>query len=83
MEQLFCEYDVWTFKKDTNGRWIWVRYSPDGEALAASRADFEHLCQCVRDAAQRGYRGDISAYEHIGSAEMPEQQGGLDAETES
>ena len=59
MDLPISELDVWTFKKDTNGRWIWLRYSPDGEALAASRADYDELAECVADAKQRGYRGSL------------------------
>ena len=61
MDFPISEYDVWTFKKDTNGRWIWIRYSPDGEALLASRGDYENLADCVLDARGRGYSGDFSA----------------------
>ena len=53
--------DIWSFKKDTNGRWIWVRYSEEGEALLASRADYETLDECLADARQRGYRGDFTS----------------------
>lgn len=57
MESLLSERDGWSFKKDTNGRWIWVRYSPGGEPLSASRADYETFEECVADARLRGYRG--------------------------
>ena len=62
MEPPICDFDVWTFKKDTNGRWIWIRYSPEGEPLTASRADYEDMETCVQDARRRGYRGSISDY---------------------
>lgn len=52
--------DVWTFKKDTNGRWIWVCYSETGEPVYASRGDFETMSECVEDARGRGYTGDFS-----------------------
>ncbi len=51
--------DAWTFKKDTNGRWIWIGYSEDGEALYASRADYDDIHACVEDARARGYRGSV------------------------
>ena len=53
------EIDVWSFKKDTNGRWIWVGYSEEGEAISASRADYESVTDAVADARQRGYTGDF------------------------
>ena len=55
---------IWTFKKDTNGRWIWLRYSPQGEALTASRQDFDYFDECVADARQRGYDGTIEIDGH-------------------
>ena len=55
------QYDVWTFKKDTNGRWIWLRHSPEGEPLVASSADFEEFEECVADARRRGYVGSLPA----------------------
>jgi hypothetical protein len=58
VELLISEFDVWTFKQDTNGSWIWLRYSPDGEPLAASRADYERFDDCVADAQRRGYKGE-------------------------
>ena len=50
---------IWRFKKDTNGRWIWLRHASDGEALTASRQDFEEFDECVADARLRGYDGNI------------------------
>ena len=61
VDALLTEYDVWTFKKDTNGRWIWIRYSPEGEAMAASRADYETLDDCLADARERGYAGHLTS----------------------
>ena len=60
MDLPVTDYDVWSFKKDTNGRWIWLRYSPDGEAMFASRADYETFDECLADARQRGYSGDLA-----------------------
>ena len=76
MEPPISEYDAWSFKKDSNGRWIWIRYSPAGEALTASRADFDEHADCVRDATRRGYRGSVSDYERLlSSALVPEEPG--------
>jgi hypothetical protein len=59
MGQLFSDYDIWTFKKDTNGRWIWLRHAPDGEPLTASSRDYERFEDCVADAKGRGYVGSL------------------------
>ena len=61
MELPFSEYDVWTFKKDTNGRWIWLRQAPDGEALSTSHRDYDELDDCVADAKRGGYKGSFPA----------------------
>jgi len=57
MELLLSDSDKWMFEPDTNGRWIWVRRSPAGEPLTASRANYETLEECVTDARSRGYTG--------------------------
>ena len=51
------EFDLWTFKRDTNGRWIWVRQNRDGVALAASHANYGEVEECLADARLRGYKG--------------------------
>lgn len=73
MEALFTGFEVWTFKTHSNGRWIWIVYSPDGEPFIASRADFDDIAECVGDATRRGYRGSVSEYvEMFGKSGAPE-----------
>jgi hypothetical protein len=54
--------DRWAFKREKNGRWIWLRYSQDGEALAASDANYETLDNCLSNARLRGYTGPAPAH---------------------
>ena len=61
MQLPLSEFDVWTFKRDANGSWIWLRHSPDGEALIASRRDYVELEDCVADAKCQGYNGLVPA----------------------
>jgi hypothetical protein len=53
-EQL-TELDVWSFKRDGNGRWTWQRRSPGGELLMESRGYFDDLDACQEDAHRHGY----------------------------
>jgi hypothetical protein len=57
MELSLSELDAWTFKKDANGSWIGLRHSPEGEALTASRADYDTFEECIADARRHGYKG--------------------------
>jgi hypothetical protein len=51
----FTDWDVWSFKKDDHGQWIWQRCSPDGDLLVESRSAFEQLEACQEDATRFGY----------------------------
>ncbi|MGZ8265759.1 MAG: hypothetical protein ACXWUI_16615 [Burkholderiales bacterium] len=51
----FTDWDVWSFKKNEQGKWAWQRQSPDGELLMESRGSFEELPQCQDDATRFGY----------------------------
>ena len=53
----FTDFDVWSFKKDEEGKWLWQRTSPDGEVLIAAANSFGTMEECVEDACRRGYRG--------------------------
>jgi hypothetical protein len=51
----FSDWDVWSFKKNEEDRWIWRRQSPDGALLMESRGSFGELVQCQEDATRFGY----------------------------
>ncbi len=51
--------ETWRFKTDTNGRWIWLRYSAGGVPLATSRANYAKLQDCIADAEAAGYCGTL------------------------
>jgi hypothetical protein len=51
----FTDWDVWSFKKNADGQWIWQRHSPDGELVVESRSSFGELAQCQEDAKRFGY----------------------------
>ena len=51
----FTDWDVWSFRKNDNERWIWQRHSPDGDLLVESRSSFEQLDLCREDARRFGY----------------------------
>jgi hypothetical protein len=51
----FTDFDVWSFKKNASGQWIWQRHSPDGELLIESRGSFAELLPCQEDATRFGY----------------------------
>ena len=51
----FSDWDIWSFKKNDGGQWIWQRHSPDGELLVESRSAFEQLEACQGDATRFGY----------------------------
>jgi hypothetical protein len=51
----FTNWDVWSFKKNAEGQWVWQRHSPDGDLLVESRGSFEELAQCQEDATRFGY----------------------------
>jgi hypothetical protein len=51
----FSDWDVWSFKKNGNGQWIWQRHSPDGELLVESRGSFDAMDSCREDATRFGY----------------------------
>jgi hypothetical protein len=56
----FTDYDVWSFKKDDDGRWTWRRESPDGELLVQARSSFDVFEACVEDAGRFGYSGALT-----------------------
>ena len=51
----FSDWDVWSFKKNDDGAWIWQRHSPDGDLLMASRGSFDEMDRCREDATRFGY----------------------------
>jgi hypothetical protein len=51
----FSDWDVWSFRKNDRGEWIWQRHSPDGELLIESRSSFDELPHCQEDATRFGY----------------------------
>jgi hypothetical protein len=51
----FTDWDVWSFKKNASGQWIWQRHSPDGELLIESRGSFDEMDLCREDATRFGY----------------------------
>jgi hypothetical protein len=53
--------DVWSFKKDFQGHWMWQRESLHHELLEQARLPFKELEECVADARRRGYTGSLSA----------------------
>lgn len=53
----FTDFDVWTFRKDSDERWVWQRISPEGEVLISAVTPFATMHECVEDARRRGYRG--------------------------
>ena len=39
----FTDFDVWAFKRDEEGKWLWQRTSPDGEVLIAAANAFSSM----------------------------------------
>ena len=49
------DLDAWSFSKDEEGRWRWIRKSTAGEVLRESSFAFHSLNACVDDAQRSGY----------------------------
>lgn len=64
--KVFTDYDVWTFKRESENRWKWYRHSPDGELLVEARATFDALEQCQADACRAGYGAGLEASQPAG-----------------
>ena len=56
------DMDVWRFKTEQRGRWIWQRCSSGGDVLSTSGVEFPSIEDCAVDAQRVGYAGVIADY---------------------
>ena len=52
--------DVWDFKKNADGRWVWCRQTLRHEVIRQGSRAFTELEECVADARRYGYAGSFS-----------------------
>ena len=57
-----AEIDVWRFKTQQPGRWVWQHVSGGGDVLMQSDLAFPTIETCAVDAQRCGYHGVIADY---------------------